>query len=481
MKEENFSSSPVLRDPKKEWCGTDGSIARQLMRLAIPIIFINLLQITYQMTDAFWVGRIGAEAVASVSVSFPITFLLVSLASGFSIAGTALVAQYAGARNFKMVNHVVSQTFILVVIASIILGIIGIAAAPSLLHLMNVEPNVSDNAILFLRAIFLGLPFMFGFAVFQSVMRGVGEVKVPMVIILGTTTLNFLLDPVLIFGWNGMIPAYGVSGAAMATFGTQTIAALIGFYLLLRGKYHIHLKLSDLAPDMPLMKKIFFLGLPASLEQSIRSLGILVMTFLVTSFGTITTAVYGVGTNLLQVVVIPALGISIASSVLAGHNIGAGKMKRAHDTAVLSAVVSFAFLSVVGIFCFIFASNMVSFFIPNDPEVIRQGTVFVRIMALSFGFLGVQMSLSGIFRASGNMMIPLLFSVVSLWVLQFPIAYMLSKHTSLGVLGIWWAFPISYILTAILTMAWFLRGDWKHKRLIEEKEITEVLVENTIR
>lgn len=465
---------------KKEWCCTDGSIARALMKLAIPIILINLLQVAYQLTDAFWVGRIGADAVASVSVSFPIIFLLVSVVTGFSIAGSALVAQYAGAKNYKQVNRVTAQTFVLVAFTSVILGTIGWIVSPFLLHLMNVSPNVSDNAIKFLRALFLGLPFMFGFIVFQAVLRGVGQVKVPMMIILGTTILNFLLDPIFIFGWKN-IPAFGVAGAAMATFGTQTLAACIGLYLLLYGKYPIRLRWSDFAPEVSFLKKLFFLGFPASLEQSIRSVGFIVMMFLITSFGTITTAAYGVGSNLLQVIIIPALGIAMASSVLVGHNIGAGKMKRAEDAAILSAIISFVLLTFVGIFCFVFASSLVRFFVPNDAEVIRQGTIFVRIIAFSFGFLGMQMSLSGVFRASGNMMIPLLFSVVSLWVLQFPIAYILSKHTSLDALGLWWAFPISYILTALLAVVWFMKGDWKNKRLIGQEEITEVMVESAVR
>jgi len=458
----------------------EGSIARPLIALAIPIICINLLQITYQLTDAFWVGRLGANAVASVSVSFPINFLLISVVSGFSIAGSALVAQYAGARNFTKVNHVTAQAFVLVTFSSIVLGAIGWFLSPFLLHLMGVSQEIFLNALRFLRVIFLGLPFMFGFTVFQSVMRGVGQVKVPMMIILGTTTLNFLLDPLFIFGW-GSVPAFGVSGAAMATFGTQTLAVIIGFSLLLRGKYLIHLKFSDFIPDFSFLKDLFFLGLPASLEQSLRSAGILVMTFLIASFGAVVTAAYGVGSSILQVIVIPALGLSMAASVLVGQNIGAGNIQRAQETAVLGASISFVFLSFVGILSYVFAPHLVRFFVPNDAEVIRQGAVFLRIMAFSFGFLGLQMSLSGVFRASGNMMVPLLFSVVSLWVLQFPIAYILSLHTSLHSVGIWWAFPISYVLTALLAVVWFMKGDWKKKRLIEEKEATIVMVENTIR
>ena len=461
---------------KKVWCGSEGPIARSLAKLAIPIICINLLQVAYQLTDAFWVGRLGANAVASVSISFPITFLLVSVATGFSIAGSALVAQHSGARNHSRVNHVAAQTLILVVSFSVILSAVGWIFSPWLLRLMNVDSGVADNALRFLRAIFLGLPFMFSFTVFQSVLRGVGQVKVPMVIIFCTTTLNFILDPLFIFGWK-CIPALGVAGAAMATFGTQVVAAVIGLCLLFFGNYPIHLSSSHFKADFPFLKKLFFLGLPASLEQSIRSLGILVMMFLITSFGIITTAVYGVGSNLLQLVIIPAVGISVASSVLVGHNIGAGKMKRAHDTAVLSAIISFVVLSAIGLLCFLFAENLVRFFVPNDKEVIKQGATFVRIMSLSFGFLGAQMSLSGVFRASGNLIIPLLFSVVSFWVLQFPAAYILSKHTSLGILGLWWAFPISYILTTLLAVVWFVKGDWKNKRLIGEEELTEVLVE----
>jgi len=203
------------------------------------------------------------------------------------------------------------------------------------------------------------------------------------------------------------------------------------------------------------------------------------MTFLIASFGTVVTAAYGVGSSVLQVITIPALGLSMAASVLVGQNIGAGNIERAEDTAILGAGISFVFLSFVGIFCFVFAPDIVRFFVPNDAEVIRQGAVFLRIMAFSFGFLGAQMSLSGVFRASGNMLIPLMFSVISLWVLQFPVAYVLSKHTALHEIGIWSAFPISYVLTALFAVMWFLKGDWKHKRLINDEEATEVLIENT--
>jgi len=445
----------------------EGSIIKSLVSLAIPIILANILQTAYQLTDAFWVGRLGGVAVAAVSVSFPIIFLLISLGSGFAIAGSILTAQYFGAKNKEMVNHVAGQTFFMVIVSSIILGAVGYALAPTILKLMGVDMEVFVSALGFMRVIFMGIIFMFGFVMFQSIMRGIGEVKMPMYIVLGTVLLNFVLDPLFIFGW-GDISGHGVMGAAMATFGTQAIAMIIGLVMLSKGKYYVKLKLLEFRPDYKFIKKAFLLGFPSSIEQSSRALGLIIMTFLIASFGTLAVASYGVGGNILQLVIIPSIGLSMAISVLVGQNIGAGNIKRASDIAKLGAIISFVGLTVIGITIFIFAKWLVTFFIPNDPEIIAVGTNFVKIMALSFGFMGIQMSLTAVLRASGNTFTAMLIVLLSQILLQFPLAYILSKHTSLGIDGLWWAFPISNILIALITLAWYRKGDWKKKNIMTE-------------
>jgi len=463
----------------------EGPILKSLFTLAIPIIFANILQATYQLTDAFWVGRLGGAAIASVSVSFPITFLLISLGAGLAVAGSTLIAQYVGAQNKKMVNHVAAQTLLMVAITSVVLGAVGYLLTPIILHLMGVAPDVYTNALKFMRVSFAGLIFTFGFVMFQSIMRGIGQVKMPMFIVLGTVILNLALDPIFIFGW-GPIARYGVMGAAMATFGTQALAAIIGFVVLLKGKYGVHLKITDFKPDFSFIKKAFLLGFPTSIEQSARALGLTVMTFLIASFGTLAVASYGVGSNILQFIIIPAMGLSMAVSILVGQNIGAGNIKRASDIARLGAIISFVILSIVGIIIFIFAPNFITIFVPGDPAVIQAGTIFVRTMALTFGFMGVQMALTGVFRASGNMVVAMVLALISQWVLQFPIAYILSKHTSLSINGLWWAFPISNVLTTLITIAWYSKGDWKNKKLTEEEKLVEkvseeILVEEGVR
>jgi len=448
----------------------EGSILRSLITLAVPIVLANILQAGYQLTDAFWVGRLGSAAVAAVSVSFPIMFLSIALGAGLAIAGSTLIAQYVGAKNHRMVDHVAAQTLLMVLIVSVVLGIIGYMLTPTLLHLMGVAPDVYASALGFMHISFIGLVSSFSFVMFQSILRGIGETTLPIYIVLGTVLLNFILDPLFIFG-GGPVPALGVMGAALATLGTQTIAAFIGLAVLFGGKYGIHLSWANFVPDFDFIKRTFFLGLPASIEQSARALGLTVMTFLVASFGTLTVAAYGVGGNVLQVVLIPAMGLSMAISILVGQNIGAGNIERAARIGRLGAWLSFWILSGVGVVVFIFAPSLVAFFIPEDPAVIALGATFLRTIALAWGCMGVQLALNGVLRASGSMVVTMVLTLVSQWGIQFPLAYVLSKHTALGASGIWWAFPIANILSVLITLGVYANGDWKKKRLVGSEEI----------
>jgi putative MATE family efflux protein len=358
----------------------EGSIVTSLFLLAFPIMGANLLQIAYQLIDAFWVGRLGAAAIAAVSISMPIMFLMISAGLGFAVAGTTLIAQYAGAGDRAMVDHVAAQTLLTIVALSVVLGGAGFAASPYLLGLMGTAPEVQDNAVAFLRVSFVSLPFAFVYFMFQSLMRGVGQVMLPLYTVAATVAINFVLDPVLIFGWFG-VPALGVMGAAISTLIAQAIAALAGLLLLMSGRYGIALNWQSFRPDFAFVHRAFSLGYPASIEQSARGLGMTVMTFLITSFGTITTASYGVGTNVLNFVVVPAMGFSMATSTLVGQNIGANNIARAERVARLAALITFTALSGVGLLCFLFASHIVTLFVPEDADVIREGAVFIRTVA----------------------------------------------------------------------------------------------------
>jgi putative MATE family efflux protein len=442
----------------------EGSIVRSLVLLAVPIMGANILQVAYQLVDAFWVGRLGAAAVAAVSITMPLMFVLIAAGMGFAIAGTTLIAQYTGARDHKMVDHVAAQTLLTILAVSVALGGLGFALAPWLLHLMGVTPEVFRNALSFIRVIFIALPFTFLYAMVQALMRGVGEVKVPLYIVAGTVVVNFFLDPILIFGRFGA-PAMGVTGAAVATLIAQLMAAIVALWVLFGGRFGIHVRWRDFKPDFAFVKRAFLLGYPASIEQSARAVGMTLMTFLIVSFGTIVTASFGVATNVINVALIPAMGFSMATSTLVGQNIGAGNISRAEKTARLSALVTFIALSLLGLVCSLLATPIVRFFVPQSPQVIAEGAHLLRIVSWSFGFVGLQFALLGVLRAAGEMLAAMTTSLVSQWLLSLPLAYLLSKHTALGADGLWWALPLSNIVTACIAGALFLWGPWKTRKL----------------
>lgn len=476
MINKNHMKNNILKDKRHLLPDyTNQPIVKSIIVMAVPIILGNILQTAYQLVDTFWVGRLGANAVAAVALSFPILFLIISLAGGLAISGTIMVSQYKGKGNLKQVDYVSAQTLIMMTITGILSSILGYFIAPFLIGLMGAETAVYIDAVAYLQISFMGMIFMFGFFVYQSLMRGVGDVKTPLYIVLGTVLLNLVLDPVFIMGM-GPIPAYGVKGAAIATIGTQAIASIIGIMMLFNGKHGIHIKKENLKFDLKLVKKMFKLGLPASISQSARAFGMLLMNFLVASFGTIMVASYGIGGRMLSFIIIPAIGLSMAVSTLVGQNIGAGKMDRALKINQIGSAVSFCLLTIVGLFTFIFATPLVAFFIPNDPAVIESGALFVRIMSFSFGLIGLQQTINGTFQGSGNTGISMFLSLISLFVIQFPLAYILSKHSSLGSNGIFWAFPITNILTATITVIWYKTGSWKKKKLLEDIEAGEVVM-----
>lgn len=436
------------------------------MSLALPIIMANVLQTMYQLIDTFWLGRLGANAVAGVSLSFPILFLVLSIGGGLTLAGTVMVSHAKGAKNQAQVNYNSSQTVYVIFFVSIILALFGYFMAEPLMILIGAGPEILTESVEYFQVSSWGFIFLFMFFVFQSLMRGIGDVFMPMYIVLATVILNLLLDPLFIFGY-GPVPAYGVAGAAVASIITQGLSAFAGLYILFRGKRGIKIRFSEMKFDFQWIKKLFALGIPASLDQSTRAAGMAVMIMLVTSYDNEVVAAYGVGARILSLIIIPALGFSIATTSLVGQNLGAGKIDRAEKVGDLSNVIAMVGLTAIGLLMFVFAETITGFFIPNDPKVIKDGSLFIKIMAPSFGLMGIQQVLNGVFNGVGLTKVSMLLSIFSLWMVRFPVAFILSEKTSLSYEGIWWAFPISNLLAAALALIYYKTGAWK-KGLFQE-------------
>jgi len=439
---------------------TEGSIIKALVGLSIPIILTNILQTAYNLIDTFWVGRLGKIPVAAVSLSFPIIFIITSLGSGLAVAGSILTAQKKGAGDDESVNHIATQTFYAITIISFFLAAGGYLFTPALVSIMNTEPRVYEQAVTYLRISFLGLPALYFYFTFQSLMRSLGEVKLPFYIVLSTVLLNLLLDPLFIFGYKDWIPAQGVGGAAIASVATQYLSAFISLYFIRKAYRGLHIQFKGFSPDWQLLKKLFKLGMPVSIEQVSRATGIFVMVMLVSGFGTLALAGYGIGTRILSFIIIPAFGLGMATSTLVGQNIGAKAYERVKKTIQYSLTIAFGVLSAFGLLFYIFAEKIAGFFIPGDPETIAESALFIKYLAVSFGFLGILIVLIGSFRGAGKTKISMILALLSVWIIRFPLAYYLSYHTGLKETGIWISYPVANAVTAIAGLFLLLKHKW---------------------
>lgn len=444
---------------------TEGSILKAIFMLSWPVVAANMLQTVYNLTDAFWVGRLGEAAVAAVSFAFPILFLLISIGAGLSIAGTVLVAQYKGAGDDEMAGYISAQTLMMITGVCLFISAAGYIFTPFLISLTGAEAEVVPGAVSYLRVSFVGLIFLFAFFVFQSLLRGAGEVKLPMYIVLVTVILNFAADPIFIMGW-GPVPAWGVAGAAVSTILTQALAAIAALAMLLSGKYGIKMKAGYFRPEQALMKKIFLLGLPSSLEHSVRAFSFTLMVFLVGAFGTAAVASYGIVTRLISFIIMAAVGVAMATTTLVGHNIGAGNNRRAKKIALTASLFTFAVMTIAGVVFWFYSAPLTAFFISGSPGVVKEGSDFIRIVSLTFGFAGLQIVLGGAFRGSGDTFAAMLLTMLTFIVLRFFSAYGLSFFWAQK--GIWWSFPISNIAGGLAAAAFFVWGGWMKKNLTDD-------------
>ena len=469
---------------------TEGGMLKPLLVLSLPIVLSQLMQVGYNLADTFWVGRVGENAVSALSFSWPIVFLMISIGGGFTVAGTVLVAQNKGAGNDDRVDHVAGQTIAFVTLLSVVFSAVGYLVAPVLLPLIGTTPGTEVHAlsVSYTRTIFLGVYFMFGFFIFQALLRGWGDTRTPMYLMAFGVVLNVVIDPFLILGFQrnplfGVLgladlqstlygltgfAGMGVQGAAVATVFSRGVGALVGFGLLFSGRVGIHLSTEDLLLKVETVRKIVRIGAPTSIEQSTRALGVTALTALVayagaTAAGVDTSAAvaaFGIGNRLNSLVFLPAIGLQQGVETAVGQNLGAGKADRAKRAVFLGVGLIAGALAVVSVVGTLFAEPIVAVFIPGEPNVVAIGVDYLRIIAPAFAFLGVFRVVSGGFRGSGSTRTAMAFSLLSLWVLRIPPAYALVEWTGLGVTGIWYAIAFSNVASAVVAGLWFLRGTW---------------------
>jgi putative MATE family efflux protein len=443
---------------------TEGPLLGILLRVALPITLTNLSQSCFELINAFWVGRLGEGAIAAVAASGPLFSVLISLGSGLSTAGAVLIAQNAGAKRHHVLDHVAAQTLLMVAFMATAFAIMGESLASPLLRLIGVEPAIHDLAAQYLHVRYVGMVSMFCFMATQAMLQAVGEVRFAMLIQVSAIAFNALLDPLLIFGL-GPLPPLGVAGAALATVIVQTSALVVALRHLLSGRSALHLRLEDFRPDWTHVRRAAALGVPACIEQGIRTFSSLLLMALAASFGTLALAAYGVGTRLLFLWFSPMIGLSIATAAVVGQNIGAGLEARARAAARLSAWLGFLGLTAVGLVLIPFVPVIMRTLAPGQEAVVAEASRFAWIYLPFLGILAVPQALLGAFRGAGSTTQSMTISIIMQWVFQMPSAWIIALATPLGVLGVWWSYPIANCAAAILCMLWFRYGPWRNPQV----------------
>ena len=448
-----------------------------MLELAWPLVVIQLLQVMYNVADTVWLGRLSADAVGAVSLAFPLVFFFISVAGGFTAAGSILVAQYTGAGSEERAGRIAGQTLSFVGGLSVVLGLAGFLLTGPILSLLPADPATSDAVIPlaaeYMRLFFLGMPFLFGFFVFSSLLRGYGNTRAPMRVMAASVAINVVLDPILIFGWFGA-PALGIEGAAVATVISRAVATAIGFYILFATGAGPRIRREHLIPDLGLIRRIVRVGAPVAAEQSMSSLALVGLAGIVATFPPAVVAAYGLGSRLVSLVFLPAMGLGQATNTMVGQNLGAGNPERAARSVHIAAAITTVILFVVTVVSYAFPEVIVGAFLGTGTEraaeTIEYGAEFLRIASLMFVFMGVLQVILGAFRGAGNTATAMVLSMVTLWLGAFATVALLVLVFDMGPRGIWIGYATGDVLGALAAAVWFARGTWKRAIVTDEPE-----------
>jgi putative MATE family efflux protein len=413
-----------------------------------------------QLLDAYWVGRLGSAALAAVTISTTIRWVLTSLANGLSTGGMAVVARRIGAWDEEAAGQAAGQTILLGLGASLLLAGLGLTVARPLLLLLGADAEVLPLGLAYLRVTLVGV-FSLGFNfVVNSMLRGAGEAQWSMRVLILSTATTVLLEPVLIFGL-GPCRALGVVGSAWAFLLGYTAGLVLQVVILVCGWARIRLRLRHLRPHPSVMRQIVRIALPSTVQMTLRSSSRLAILALVGLYGTFATAGYGVANRLLLIALIPCFGLGNAAGTLVGQNLGAGQAERSERSAWWVTAYAAGYMALAAVVLTLLAPSLITVFDPT-PQVVAHGTECLRLVAWSEVVSAIGVVLAGSFGGAGNTVPVMAINLISLWGLEVAVAFGLSNGLAWGVTGVWLGRTLANLANGVLLGLWFRRGRWKH-------------------
>ncbi len=445
---------------------TDGP-GRSLFFFALPMILGNLFQQFYSTVDSIIVGRfVGEDALAAVGASYSLTTVFIMIAIGGGIGASVITSQYLGAGLYQKMRTSAYTALLSFFAVSVLLSMIGLVFSGNILASLNTPENILENALVYLRIYFFGLPFLFMYNILSSIFNALGNSHTPLYLLVCSSLLNIGLDLLFVGGFS-----WGVAGAAAATVLAQGMSALISFGLLLRtlnaygrksGVVGEKVKLYDVS----MLGSMIKVAIPSMLQQSIVSIGMLLVQSVVNGFGSSVLAGYTAGTRIESICIVPMIAAGNAVSTFTAQNLGAGKPERVKQgyKAGVKMVAMFALL--ICLILTLFHEAIIKSFLEDGSEAaaFQTGTDYLSFIAFFFVFIGLKAITDGVLRGSGDVVV---FTLANLINLGIRVTFAFTMTAVIGVQAVWIAVPIGWTVNYLISFTRYLSGKWSQKKLIK--------------
>ncbi len=435
---------------------TQGSVGRHLLRFALPIFWGNLFQQLYNVVDSLVVGNfLGSDALAAVGSSGSIIFLLVGFFNGIFTGASVVISRYFGARDEHNMRLAIHTSVAFGLVAGVAITLIGTGLSPHLLRWMDTPESVLPNSLQYFRTYFAGGIFMVLYNTAAGIMQALGDSRHPLYYLVISSIVNVVLDILFIAGF-GM----GVEGAALATVISQALSTVLAFRKLIHSDGPARVWPSKVRLHPRLLKELLVMGIPSGLQNSIISIANVVVQSSINLYGAAAMAGCGAYAKVEGFAFLPITSCAMAMSTFVGQNLGAKEYQRARRGAVIGIAAAMLMAELVGVIFNLFAPSLISLF-GSDPAVIAYGTLQARTATLFYFLLAFSHAVAGVLRGAGRSIVPMLVMLVC-WCLIRVSYIMLIARASDNIRMIFWAYPLTWSLSSIAFLFYYLKADWPH-------------------
>lgn len=442
---------------------TEAPVGRAVLLLAVPMVLEMLMESVFAVADIFFVGRLGAAAIATVGITESLMTIVYAIAVGLSIGATAVVARRVGEKDRDQAARAAMQSIFLGLIVAALIGGTGVLFGPRLLATMGAGEDVLGIGSMFPRVMIGGSGTVLLLFLINAVFRGAGDAAIAMRVLWFANAINIILGPCFIFGI-GPFPELGVTGAAVGTTIGRGCGVLYQLYHLTRPGGRIEIRRTHLAFNPGVMRGILRISGTATIQNFVGTASWMGLVYILTGFGSAAVAGNTIGIRVIIFAMLPAWGVSNAAATLVGQNLGAGKPERAEAAALTAAAYNAACLALVGAIFLLFAPQIVGLF-TDDPAIAPHGIRCLRIVAAGFPFYGYAYVMIAAFNGSGDTRTPTLINIACLWLWELPLAWGLAHPGGFGPTGVFVAVAVAFTTMALISTVLFRRGYWKTRRV----------------